>query len=63
MNCYIFDIHLDRYFLAGRWREDGSCLYTHDLVQVGPLDMICSRKLSKVKNKVRSTSLVDSPMN
>ena len=63
MNCYIFDIHIDCCFLAGRRWEAGICFYTHDLVQVGPLNMICPRKLSRVKSKVRSISLVDVPIN
>ena len=63
MNCYIFDIHNDCCFLAGRTWADGICSYTHDLVEVGPLNLICSRQLSRVKSKVRSISLADIPMN
>ena len=63
MNCYIFDIHIDCCFLVGSQWEDGICFYTQDLVQVGPLNMICSRKLSRVKSKVRSISLDDVPIN
>ena len=59
MNCYISDIHIDCCFSAGRRLEVGICFYTHDLVQFGPLNMICSRKLCRVKSKVRSISLVD----
>ena len=63
MNCYIFDIHIDCCFLAGRRWEDGISFYTHDLVEVGPINMIYSRKLTRVKNKVRSISLVDVHLN
>ena len=33
IKCYIFDIHINCCFLAGRWWEDGICFYTHDLVE------------------------------
>ena len=45
-----------------RW-DDGICFYTHNLVQVDPQNMICSRTLPKVKSNLRSISLVDVPMN
>ena len=63
MNCYIFDIHIDCCFVADTRWEDGTFFYCHDLVEVGPLDMIDSGKLSRVKHKVRSIPVFDVSMN
>ena len=63
MNCYIFDIHIDSCFVADRRWEDGICFFTHDLVQVGPLNMICPVLLARVKSKVRSISSINVPLN
>ena len=43
MNCYIFDIHIDCCFVADTRWKDGTFFYCHDLVEVGPLDLIDSR--------------------
>ena len=63
MNCYIFDIHINCCFVADTRLEDGIIFYTHDLVQVGPLNMICSEDLSVVKREARTISSYDVPVN
>ena len=56
MNCYIFDVHINSCFVADSRIEDGILFYTHDLVQVGPLNMIRSEIMSAVKQEVRLIS-------
>ena len=43
--------------------EDGILFYSHDLVQVGPLNMICSEVISAVKRKARMISSYNVPVN
>ena len=63
MNCYIFDVHINSCFLADTRLEDGILFYTHDLVQVGPLNMICSEVISAVKREARMISSFHVPVN
>ena len=63
MNCYIFDLHINCCFVADRRLEDGILFYTHDLVQVGPLNMIRSEVISAVKQEVRMISSYNVPVN
>ena len=42
MNCYMFDIHIDCCFIADRRWEGGILFYCDDLLEMGPLNMICS---------------------
>ena len=63
MNCYIFDVHINSCFLADTRYEDGILFYSHDLVQVGPLNMICSEVISAVKRKARMISSYNVPVN
>ena len=63
MNCYIFDVHINSCFVADSRIEDGILFYTHDLVQVGPLNMIRSEIMSAVKQEVRLISSYIVPVN
>jgi len=63
MNCYIFDVHINSCFVADSRKEDGILFYTHDLVQVGPLNMIRSEIMSAVKQEVRLISSYIVPVN
>ena len=63
MNCYIFDIHIDCCFIADRRWDSGIIFYCHDLLEIGPLNMICSGVLSIVKSQVRAISSLDVPVN
>ena len=63
MNCYIFDIHIDCCFIADRRWEGGILFHCDDLVEMGPLNMICSGVLSRVKSQVRAISSLDVPVN
>ena len=63
MNCYIFDVHINSCFFADTRYEDGSLFYTLDLVQVGPLNMICSEVISAVKREARMISSFHVPVN
>ena len=63
MNCYIFDVHINSCFVADSRIEDGILFYTHDLVQVGPLNMIRSEIMSAVKQEVRIISSYIVPVN
>ena len=63
MNCYIFDVHINSCFLADTRLEDGILFYTHDLVQVGPLNMICSGLVSALKREARMISSFHVPVN
>ena len=56
MNCYIFDVHINSCFLADLRLEDGILFYTHDRVQVGPLNMICYEVISAVKREAKIIS-------
>jgi hypothetical protein len=60
MNCYIFDIHLNCCFVADDLVEDE---YKYDLLEVGPLNMIRSDVLKRVKTAVRSISSSPVPLN
>ena len=63
MNCYIFDVHINSCFVADSRLEDGIVFYTHDLVQVGPLNMIRSEFISAVKQEVRTITSYIVPVN
>ena len=56
------DIHNNCCFVADRRWEDGIRFCTPDLVQVGPLNMICPRLLASVKSRVRSISTCNVPL-
>ena len=60
MNCYIFDIHINCCFVADDLVEDE---YKYDLLEVGPLNMIRSDVLKRVKTAVRSISSSTVPLN
>ena len=60
MNCYIFDIHINCCFVADDLVEDE---YKYDLLEVGPLNMIRSDVLKRVKTAVRSISSSPVPLN
>ena len=63
MNYYIFDVHINSCFVADSRIEDGILFYSHDLVQVGPLNMIRSEIISAVKQEVRIISSCIVPVN
>ena len=60
MNCYIFDIHINCCFVADDLVEEE---YKYDLLEVGPLNMIGSDVLKRVKTAVRSISSSPVPLN
>ena len=63
MNCYIFDVHINCCFIADTLLEDGIYIYTHDLVEEGPLNMISSDILSRVQRAIRRISSDTVPVN
>ena len=63
INCYIFNLHINCCFKKDRRLEDGILFYTHDLVQLGPLNLIRSEVISAVKQEIRMISSYNVPVN
>ena len=63
MKCYIFDVHITLVFLADTRYEDGVLFYSHDLVQVRPLHLICSEVILAVKREARINTSNNVPLN